>query len=254
MRQPLIVGNWKMNLDRAGAIALSSDVVKGAAGADNVDVVMCPPFVYLDAVSGVVRGSRIGLGAQNMYHEAPGAFTGEICASMLRDLGCGWVILGHSERRQLLGERDEDINRKLLAALQARLSPIVCVGELLSQREAGETQSVISRQFQGSLAGLPEDAARRVTIAYEPVWAIGTGRVATPQQAQEVHADLRKLLSDRYNAGVAGEVRILYGGSVKPSNAAELLAQPDVDGALVGGACLKAADFLGIVAAARQAR
>jgi len=254
MRRPLIAGNWKMNLDRAAAVALADDVVDGAEKFSQVDVVLCPPFVYLDAAMEQLVGSSVALGAQDMTDQANGAFTGEISAAMLLDLGCRYVILGHSERRQLFGETDEAVNRKTKAALAAGLIPIVCVGELLDQREAGKTAEVIARQFTGSLAGLSADQVETVVIAYEPVWAIGTGKVATPAQAQEVHSDLRKLLATHYNAAVAQRVRIQYGGSVKPSNAAELLSEPDIDGALVGGASLKAADFLGIVAGAAAAR
>jgi triosephosphate isomerase len=184
-----------------------------------------------------------------MYHEGDGAFTGEISAAMLLDVGCRFVILGHSERRHILGETDGDVNRKALAALAAGLTPIVCVGELLSEREAGQTAAVIRRQFNGSLANVASNQIERVVIAYEPVWAIGTGKVATPEQAEDVHADLRRLLKERYNDAAAQSVRILYGGSVKPSNAGELLSQPNIDGALVGGASLKVDDFLGIAAA-----
>jgi triosephosphate isomerase len=194
----------------------------------------------------------VGWGAQNLCAEKPGAFTGEICTSMLVDLGCGWVIVGHSERRTLYGETDGAVNKKTVAALAAGIRPIVCVGELLEERQSGSTAAVIRKQFEGSLAGLAEDQVRQLVIAYEPVWAIGTGLTATPEQAQEVHADLRKLLAERYNGSLAQDVRILYGGSVKPGNAAELMSQPDVDGALVGGASLKAADFLGIVAGAKR--
>jgi triosephosphate isomerase len=250
MRRALIAGNWKMNLNRAEAVALA-EAVAGAAGRfPNVDVVLCPPNVYLDAVGQKLRGSQVGLGAQNMHFEANGAFTGEISAAMLLDLGCQYVILGHSERRHLMGETDEQVNRKVLAALAAGLTPIVCVGELLAEREAGQTRAVIDRQFTGSLAGLSSEQMAKTVIAYEPVWAIGTGKVATPQQAEEVHLDLRGMLAKRYNEELAAAVRIQYGGSVKASNAAELLAQPNIDGALVGGASLKADEFLGIVAAA----
>jgi triosephosphate isomerase len=250
MRRALIAGNWKMNLNRAEAVALA-EAVAGAAGKfPAVDVVLCPPTVYLDTVGQKLRGSQVGLGAQNMHFEANGAFTGEVSAAMLLDLGCRYVILGHSERRHLMGETDEQVNRKVLAALAAGLTPIVCVGELLAQREAGQTRAVIGRQFTDSLAGLSSEQIGNTVIAYEPVWAIGTGKVATPQQAEEVHLDLRKMLTERYNTGLAASVRIQYGGSVKASNAAELLAQPNIDGALVGGASLKADEFLGIVAAA----
>ncbi len=251
MRRFFIAGNWKMNLNRQQAVELAKAVVAGAGKFPHVDLAVCPPSVYLEAVGQVLTGSEVGLGAQNMYHEASGAFTGEISAAMLLDVGCRYVILGHSERRHLLGETDEQVNRKALAALSAGLTPIVCVGELLSEREAGQTGEVIRRQFAGSLAGLSADQMRKVVIAYEPVWAIGTGKVATPEQAQEVHLDLRKLIAARYNADLAQTVRIQYGGSVKPANAAELLSQADIDGALVGGASLKADDFLGIVAGAK---
>lgn len=251
MRRPLIAGNWKMNLNRQQAVDLAKAVTAKAADYASVDLAICPPSVYLDAVGQALAGGKVGLGAQNMYHETSGAFTGEISAAMLIDLKCHYVILGHSERRHILGETDEQINRKVLAAFNAGLTPIVCVGELLSEREAGETAAVIRRQFDGSLAGLAEEQLKRMVIAYEPVWAIGTGKVATPEQAQEVHLDLRKLIASRYNSGTAEAVRIQYGGSVKPSNAAELLSQPDIDGALVGGASLKAEDFLGIVAGAK---
>lgn len=252
MRRPFIAGNWKMNLDRRQAVALANAVVARAGEFGHVDLALCPPAVYLDAVGRALGGCRVALGGQNMYHEASGAYTGEISAAMLVDLGCRYVILGHSERRQILGETDEQINRKVLAALAAGLTPIVCVGELLAQREAGQTTAVIRSQFTGSLAGIAAEQMRSVVIAYEPVWAIGTGKVATPEQAQEVHLDLRNLIAERYNAPLAQLVRIQYGGSVKPTNAAELLSQPDIDGALVGGASLKADDFLGIAAGAKR--
>jgi triosephosphate isomerase len=214
----------------------------------DVEVVVCPPFVYLEAVAKIVRGTTVGLGAQNMFPEPQGAFTGEISAAMLLNCGCQFVILGHSERRDILRETNADVNRKLKAALAAGLTPIVCVGEHLAEREAGQTAAIIRTQFEGSLAEISPQQLPKVVIAYEPVWAIGTGRVATPAQAEEVHADLRKLIEVRYNREVASAVRILYGGSVKPSNSAELMAQPNMDGALVGGASLVADDFLGIVA------
>lgn len=254
MRRKLIAGNWKMNTTRAEAVPLARDLAKGAAENGAVDIAVCPPTIYLDAVGQELSGSRIALGAQNMYFEKAGAFTGETSAAMLVDLGCKYVILGHSERRNILGETNEDVFRKALAALTVDgqpLTPIVCVGELLAQREAGQTHAVIRHQFETSLGDLSEQQIRRVVIAYEPVWAIGTGRVATCQQAEEVHKDLRNLLTERYNAQAAAEIRILYGGSVKPDNAGQLMREPDIDGALVGGASLKAADFLGIVAAAQ---
>ncbi len=247
MRRPFIAGNWKMNTNRASAVALAEGVAKGADSIDGVDLVVCPPSCYLEAVGRAIAGSKVALGAQNMYHQPDGAFTGELSAAMLRDLGCTYVILGHSERRHILGETDEEVNRKVHAALAAELTPIVCVGELLAQRKAGQTMTVIRRQIDGSLAGLSPQQMTGIVIAYEPVWAIGTGEVATPQQAEEVHSALRKIVEDSYNDLIADSVRIQYGGSVKPENAAELLDRPDIDGALVGGASLKVEQFLGIV-------
>ncbi len=246
MRRPIIAGNWKMNLDRSGAVALASAIAAGAS--KEVDLAVFPPSIYLDAVRTALAGSSVAHGAQNMYHQPNGAFTGEISGPMLVDLGCRYVILGHSERRHIFGETDEEVNRKTHAALAVGLTPIVCVGELLSEREARQTAEVIGRQFERSLGNLSSEQIARVMIAYEPVWAIGTGKVATPQQAEDVHMDLRKIIANRYNGDVAQSTRILYGGSVKAGNAAELLAQPNVDGALVGGASLQAEEFLGIAA------
>jgi len=246
MRRPLIAGNWKMNTNRSSAVALAEAVARQADTLSGVDLAVCPPSCYLDAVGRALAGSRVALGAQNMYHEKDGAFTGELSAAMLRDLGCTFVILGHSERRHILGETDAAVNKKVHAALAAGLVPIVCVGELLAEREAGKTLAVVQSQFDGSLAGLSAEQMRLVVIAYEPVWAIGTGKGATPSQAEEVHLALRKMIEKRYNSALAEAVRLQYGGSVKPDNAAELLHQPDIDGALVGGASLKADQFLGI--------
>jgi triosephosphate isomerase (TIM) len=248
MRRPFIAGNWKMNLDRAAAVVLATEIARRAKEFPGVDLAVCPPFVYLEAVRNAIAGSNVGLGAQNMYHQASGAFTGEISPTMLKDVGCRYVILGHSERRHVFKESNADVNKEVIAALAQGLVPIVCVGEQLAEREAGRTSDVIREQFEGSLAGVTAEQMPGLVIAYEPVWAIGTGKVATPEQAEEVHAGLRKMLETRYNVDVAAAVRIQYGGSVKPDNAAELLAQPNIDGALVGGASLKAADFLGIVA------
>ena len=246
MRRKLIAGNWKMNMDRAGGVALATGIADRAGEVLSVDLLVCPPSVYLAAVADAVKGKGIAVGGQNMYHEPSGAFTGEVSAAMLLDVGAKYVILGHSERRHIFKESDAEINKKTHAALAAGLAPIVCVGELLEEREAGKTASVIKSQFDGSLAGIMAEQIQGVVIAYEPVWAIGTGKVASPQQAEEVHADLRNLLAKQYNQGVADKVRILYGGSVKASNAAELLGQPNIDGALVGGASLKADEFIGI--------
>ena len=238
-----------MNLSKTESVALAKGLFE-QVGEATCDVAVAPPSCYLDAVAKELTGSAIGLSAQNMYHRVNGAFTGEISASMLLDLGCKYVILGHSERRHILGESDADVNGKVLAALAAGLIPIVCVGETLKEREAGDTQSIVQRQFEGSLAGLSNQQMSTVVIAYEPVWAIGTGKVATPEQAEEVHADLRRLLETSYNSEVASTVRIQYGGSVKPDNASVLLSQPNIDGALVGGASLTVNSFLGIIAAA----
>jgi triosephosphate isomerase (TIM) len=251
MRRPFIAGNWKMNLTRDESVKLARAIATQLPAKTDAEVAVCPPFVYLDAVREALKGSAVGWGGQDMYHEKEGAFTGEISGRMLADVGCRYVILGHSERRHILGETDQQVNRKLQAALAAGLIPIVCVGETLAEREGGQTESVIHGQFAGSLAGLTAEQMPQVVIAYEPVWAIGTGKNATPQQAEEVHADLRRLIESRYNSHIAASVRIQYGGSVKPDNAAELLAQPNIDGALVGGASLKADSFLGIVAAAK---
>ncbi len=248
MRKPLIAGNWKMNLDRHAAIVLANAIAEAAEKIGNVEIAICPPFVYLDVVRQALGNSVVALGAQNMSPEPSGAFTGEISAGMLKDVGCKYVILGHSERRHLLGETDAFINTKVHAAIAAGLLPVVCVGELLADREAGKTAAVVGAQLEGSCAGLSPEQMAEVVMAYEPVWAIGTGKVASPEQAEEVHLALRKMISDRYNSQTAERVRIQYGGSVKPSNAAELLSQPNIDGALVGGASLRAEDFLGIVA------
>jgi triosephosphate isomerase len=254
-RRKIVAGNWKMNLDRGQGVALAHAVVGRRAEAGGVELVLCPPAAYLDAVGTALGPSRtadaaaVRLGGQNMHDKASGAFTGEVAPPMLVDLGCRFVILGHSERRTLFGETDATVNAKTRAALAAGLTPIVCVGETLAEREAGRTQAVVSGQVTGSLAALTPAEIEKLVIAYEPVWAIGTGKVATPQQAQEVHALIRGLLAKLASPEVAARVRIQYGGSVKPDNAADLAAQPDIDGALVGGASLKADDFLGIARA-----
>ena len=250
MKRFLIAGNWKMNLNRSEAVQWGQQISSAITQDHSVDVIVCPPSVYLHAVGEVVTDSAVSLAAQNMYHEPNGAFTGEISAAMLVDLGCQYVVLGHSERRHILGESDELIQQKVRAALAAELIPIVCVGETLEQRQAGQTTDIVRAQVAGSLGDLSPQQISQLVIAYEPVWAIGTGQVATPEQAEEVHADLRTIVENRYNHEAAAHVRIQYGGSVKPENAAELLAQPNVDGALVGGASLKADSFLGIVEAA----
>ena len=252
MRKPFVAGNWKMNTDSHSSVNLAKSIASGTsefAGA-RVDVLVFPPFVYLQAVAGALSASCIGVGAQDVYCEQKGAFTGEISASMIKDIGCSYVLCGHSERRHVIGERDELINKKIEAAISGGLLPIFCVGELLEERQADRTTEVITRQIKSGLAGLSVEKVSAVTIAYEPVWAIGTGLTATPQQAQEVQALIRKLLGEMYDAQLAKEIRILYGGSVKPGNAAELMGQQDIDGLLVGGASLKADDFLAIIKAA----
>jgi triosephosphate isomerase len=253
MRKPFIGGNWKMNTDSKSAVELAKGVVqKCGAMLGKVDVCVCPPFVYLPAVKNALGSSNVRLGAQDVYFESKGAFTGEISCQMLKDIGCQDVIIGHSERRHVLGESDELINKKLSAAIDAGLLPIFCVGELLEQRKAGKTEQIVKEQVQKGLKGITVDKAKAVTIAYEPVWAIGTGVNASPAQAQEVHLMIRQLITAMYNKDFAGQIRIQYGGSVKPDNAAELAAQADVDGFLVGGASLKADDFAAIVKAAAE--
>lgn len=250
MRKKIIAGNWKMNKLTGEAAELAAAVKAGCAAFSDVDVVLCPTFTALKTVSDVIAGSSVRLGAQNMHWEKDGAYTGEISAGMLRDLNCQFVILGHSERRQYFHETDAIVNRKVRAALAANLTPIVCVGELLEQREANQTEEVVTAQVTKSLAGLDETAFRRTVLAYEPVWAIGTGLTATPAQAQEVHALIRRVLAGMCNPGAAQAVRIQYGGSMKPANAKELLGQPDIDGGLIGGAALDAKSFVDIVRAA----
>jgi triosephosphate isomerase len=250
-RKKIVAGNWKMNLDRAKAKELAAAVAARRGEAAAVELVLCPPALYVETVGAALAAAKsdVGLGAQNMHDKASGAFTGEVAPPMLVDLGCHYVILGHSERRTLFGETDAAVNVKTKAALAAGLVPIVCVGETLDEREAGKTAAVVTGQVQGSLAGLSAAQLEKVVVAYEPVWAIGTGKVATPEQAQEVHALIRRLLAGLSSPEVAARVRIQYGGSVKPDNAADLARQPDIDGALVGGASLKADDFLGIAKA-----
>jgi triosephosphate isomerase len=252
MRKPFVAGNWKMNTDSHTSVQLAELIVSGSCelAGNSATVAVCPPFVYLQSVAKAVSASHVAVGAQDVYYESKGAFTGEVSPAMLKDVGCTYVLCGHSERRHVIGETDELINRKLIAALSGGLLPILCVGELLAERDASQTEEVVSRHLKEGLAGLSAEKVSAVTIAYEPVWAIGTGRTATPQQAQEVHGFIRDLLEQMYDAELAEEIRILYGGSVKPNNSAELMSQSDVDGLLVGGASLKADDFLAIVRSA----
>ena len=249
MRKPFVAGNWKMNTDSSSSVELVEGIASGVTETTSVKatVAVFPPFVYLQSVTKALAASSICVGAQDVYFEHDGAFTGEISTSMLKNIGCTYCLCGHSERRHVIGETDELINKKLTAAIAGGLLPILCVGELLAEREASKTNDVVTRQLENGLAGLSEEKVSAVTIAYEPVWAIGTGLTAKPQQAQEVHDFIRKLLANMYSDELAGEIRIQYGGSAKPDNAAELMAQPDIDGLLVGGASLKADGFLAII-------
>ncbi|NLD61485.1 triose-phosphate isomerase [Candidatus Sumerlaeota bacterium] len=246
-RKPIIAGNWKLNCLKAEAEALAKGLVETVGTKSDVDVVLCPTFTSLDTVAKAICGTKIAMGAQDCYWQEKGAFTGEIAPSMLVDAGCKFCIIGHSERRQYFGETNETINKKAQALYAAGLTPIICVGETLQEREEGNMEKVITTQVRGCLAGLEAAKVAESVIAYEPVWAIGTGKTATKEQAQEVHALIRKTVADMFGDATAQAVRIQYGGSVKPDNAAELMAQPDIDGALVGGAALKADSFTAII-------
>lgn len=249
-RRTFIAGNWKMNKTVAEATTLVRELRAAVSMVrDRVEIAVAPPFTALHPVAKALEDSNIALAAQNCHAQDSGAFTGEVSAPMLKEVGCRWVILGHSERRQLFGETDAGVNRKVAAALKAGLLPIICVGETLEEREANRTLSVVETQVKGCLAGFGKAEGATFVIAYEPVWAIGTGKTATSRQAQEVHAHIRALLSGLWGQDTAEAVRIQYGGSVKADNAAELLSMPDIDGALVGGASLKVADFAAIVKA-----
>lgn len=247
MRTPLIAGNWKMYKTVSETVEFIGELKRQLAGVGGVEVALCPPFTSLGAAAEALRGSNVALAAQNMHWEDQGALTGEISPVMLKEIGCKYVILGHSERRQFFGETDETVNKKVKSALSHGLIPIVCVGEKLEEREAGTTEQVIKTQVSGSLAGLDAGQLAGLVIAYEPVWAIGTGRTASDADAQQVNAYIRRLLGEMAGPGAAGKVRIQYGGSVKPGNAAGLMSQPDIDGALVGGASLKVDSFIGII-------
>jgi triosephosphate isomerase len=249
MRKPIIAGNWKLNKTPHEALVLANELKRDIVDIEGVDIVLCPPFTALPDVADALTDTDIALGAQNIFWEDAGAFTGEISGTMLKDLGVTYVIIGHSERRQYFYETNETVNKRLRAALRNGLVPIVCVGENLAQREADKTFDVIKDHCEGSLSGLSAEEMKNVVLAYEPVWAIGTGKTATPQQAQEVHVFIRQLLGKMFNAEIAGSVRIQYGGSVTPDNIVSLMAQKDIDGALVGGASLKAPSFAAIVKA-----
>lgn len=249
MSTPLIVGNWKMHKTINEALQLAKELHYGLQNfaAEKLEVVVAPPYTALNKVAEFLQDSFIGVSAQNLFWEDSGAFTGEVSAPMIKDAGAGYVILGHSERRQIFHEIDSVINKKIKAALQHNIVPIFCVGETLIEREAGKVNTVIATQFSESLIDLTAENMAKIVIAYEPVWAIGTGKTATPQQAEEVHAMIRKILVQKFSQTTADEVRILYGGSVKPSNSKELLSQSNIDGALIGGASLQAEDFVGII-------
>ncbi|MCH8326048.1 MAG: triose-phosphate isomerase [Bacteroidetes bacterium] len=248
MRRRIIAGNWKMHNNLSESQNLVTKLVNGLNDQNiNREVIICPPFTSLTEVSNLLSGTKIELGAQNMHFENKGAFTGEISADMLKSIGCKYVILGHSERRNIFGETDELINRKIKQALISELTPIFCMGETLEQREDGITNDVIKKQISEGMKGLSEEDVNKIIIAYEPIWAIGTGKTATPEQAQEVHKFIRSLLRENFSENSSQNIPVLYGGSVKPDNAEDLLAKEDIDGALVGGACLDVDSFISII-------
>lgn len=247
MRRPVIAGNWKLNKSIREAIELVTLLKRQLSDVQAVDIIVCPVYTAIADVAESLAETNIKVGAQDVYWEEKGAYTGEVSSSLLKDAGATYVIIGHSERRQFFHETHETVNKKTRAALKAGLTPIVCVGEMLAERESGKTFDVVAEQLKGGLAGFGPEELKRMIVAYEPVWAIGTGKVATPQQAQEVHAFIRKQLTDSFGAEAAQSVRIQYGGSVKPDNIAELMREADIDGALVGGASLEAGSFSDIV-------
>lgn len=249
MRQPLVAGNWKLN----GSTQQNKDLLEGILGGlqdvKKAEIAVCSPFIYIPQVADLLNGTAVSYGAQNVSEYDSGAYTGEISAPMLKEFGCKYAIVGHSERRSIFGESDQQVAAKFMSAQKSGIRPILCVGELLEERETGETQNVVAKQLDAVLAAAGVDALKDAVIAYEPVWAIGTGKTATPEQAQEVHAFIRQRVAEQ-NADVASAVQVLYGGSVKPDNAKELFGQPDIDGGLIGGASLDAAGFLSICCAA----
>ena len=247
MRKPIIAGNWKMYKTPKESVALANGIKRGVFEIDDVDIVLCPPFTSLGDVRDVIVDSNISLGAQNMSWESEGAFTGEISPKMLKAVPCKYVIIGHSERRSLFGETNETVNKKLKASLKEELLPIMCVGEKLEEREAGKAFDVITDHVENGLKGITSDDMLKIIIAYEPVWAIGTGKNATPQEAQEVHKFIRELISKKYDKKISESVRIQYGGSVKPENIESLIREKDIDGALVGGASLKDESFVELI-------
>ncbi|UCB56643.1 MAG: triose-phosphate isomerase [Candidatus Omnitrophota bacterium] len=247
MRRKIIAGNWKMNKTAKEAVDLVAGLKNQLKNIQDVDIVVCPPFTALTEVVKVIQGTNIQLGAQNTYWEDAGAFTGEVSCVMLKELGCAYIIVGHSERRQYFGETNETVNKKAKAVLSHKLTPIICIGERLEEREQNKTFEVLKDHIENGLKGITGEEAKKIIIAYEPVWAIGTGKTATPQQAQEAHSFIRGLLKELYDKETSEVIRIQYGGSVKPDNISELMAQPDLDGALVGGASLKLDSFVKIV-------
>jgi triosephosphate isomerase len=247
IRKPLIAGNWKMNLKIEDSIKLVEELKSKVKDVSETEVLVCPSFIALKKVSSLLKSSNIELGAQNICSEEKGAFTGEVSAEMVKEAGCKYVIIGHSERRHIYKESDDVVNKKLKIALKNKLKPIICVGETLAERESNKTSEVITNQVKNSLKEITKDEMAKIAIAYEPVWAIGTGKNATPLEAQEVHVLIRNLIKDIFGEKISVEVRIIYGGSVKPDNIKELMMQSDIDGALVGGASLKAEDFSKIV-------
>ncbi|MDJ0907191.1 MAG: triose-phosphate isomerase [Woeseiaceae bacterium] len=251
MRNILVAGNWKMNGDTVGNAELVAGIIAGAPDSDRVELLVCPPYPYLGAVVAATAGSKVAVGSQNVSEHEKGAFTGEVAPGMLRDIGCEYAIVGHSERRTLYGESSDDVAAKFKAALDAGLKPVLCVGETLDERQAEKTEAVVDEQLKAVLDLVGVAAFANAVVAYEPVWAIGTGMTATPEQAQDVHAHIRQLFAG-HDANVAEGLQILYGGSMKGENAAGLLAKPDIDGGLIGGASLKAPDFLAIANAAAQ--
>lgn len=247
MRTPLIAGNWKMNKTPNEAVAFAAQFIQYVEDCEDIGIVLAPPAPALTAMAVALKGTNILLAAQNLHWEESGAYTGEISAGMLSEIGCSYVIVGHSERRQFFGETNDTVNKKLNAVLNENMVPILCVGELLEHRKSDRTEAVIEEQVRGGLEGIRPEEMKNIVVAYEPVWAIGTGETASPGQAQQVHAFIRMLVKELFGLSIAEEIRIQYGGSVKPSNAAELMSQPDVDGALVGGASLDPESFAGIV-------
>ena len=247
MRIPLIAGNWKMHKTVSESVEFARGLLEATEGVEGVEAVVAPPFTAIRPMAEVLEGSSVGIAAQNMFWEESGAYTGEVSGPMLAEAGCSYAIIGHSERRQYFGETDSTVNKRLFAALAAGLRPIMCIGETLEEREAGQTFNVVAKQLEGGLTNVGDSLMASVVIAYEPVWAIGTGKTATPEQAEEVHRFIRQALAERYGPALAQAARILYGGSVKPENVKVLMACENIDGALVGGASLKVESFAALV-------